>query len=92
MRLQSLLLVAATALAAACATTPQLRPDRPPAMHDEEGADEEVAAAAPNGLLRVHVINVGQADGIAVECPEGGVGMVIDSSDRHGAGAAHFEG
>ena len=42
--------------------------------------------------LKVHVVNVGQADGIIVECPDHEVGMVIDSADSRGkAGKQAFE-
>ena len=42
--------------------------------------------------LKVHVINVGQADGIIIECPNDQVGMVIDSADsRDKAGQQAFE-
>jgi competence protein ComEC len=50
------------------------------------------AAASRGGYVRVHVINVRQGDGIAVTCPDGEVGAIIDSADsRDSVGSAHFE-
>ena len=47
---------------------------------------------APKKYLKVHVVNVGQADGIIIECPDDQVGMVIDSADsRDKAGKAAFQ-
>jgi len=42
--------------------------------------------------LKVHMVNVGQGDGIIVECPDDQVGAVIDSADsRNRAGQQAFE-
>ena len=40
----------------------------------------------------MHVVNVGQADGIIIECPDDQVGAVIDSADsRDKGGQQAFE-
>jgi competence protein ComEC len=40
-----------------------------------------VPAAAAAGSLKLHVVDVGQGDGLILECPDGKVGMIVDSAD-----------
>ncbi len=40
-------------------------------------------AVAAAGSLKLHVVDVGQGDGIILECPDGKVGMVVDSADLY---------
>lgn len=40
-------------------------------------------AAAATGKLALHVVDVGQGDGMLLECPDGTIAMVVDSADQH---------
>ena len=60
----------------------------------EEAAPPATAAPRTSNkkYLTVHVVNVGQADGIIIECPDDQVGAVIDSADsRDKGGQQAFE-
>ena len=90
MKRANLLVAAATLLLAACGPSKKAPVTGPPPTTGDSKPPAPPSTTKP--YLKVHMVNVGQADGIIVECPDGEVGMVIDSADsRDKAGKQAFE-
>ena len=97
--MKHLAIFAGTALLlTACPGTQPSPPVTGPGQPEAAAGGTEVAVpddSAGEGVrtfLKVHLVNVGQADGVIVECPNHEVGMVIDSADsRDKSGMEAFE-
>jgi len=67
-------------------------PGRGEPARDLSSMGEAGVPELEEGKLGLHVIDVGQGDGIVVECPSGDVGVVVDSADnRDTKGLERFE-
>ena len=79
-------------LLGACGPTPEPTTGPPPTGEEAAPPASATPPSAAKKYLKVHVVNVGQADGIIIACPDDQVGAVIDSADsRDRKGKQAFE-